>query len=171
MKLDQLCFYAEYHWQSEEIKSVLGLQHASWIVDNVTMQNRFPEYNPDEWYESIAELQFCENLGIQFEIMRFTQGPHYNAFRDKQKYFIGHIGLHLEENTDWPPMTGAVLMQESKTIAHTAPAFHDPKSSQYGRRYNYRIYKMPHSDDIFIKLIKRIHPQSQLGHKPIAWAG
>jgi hypothetical protein len=160
MKLDQVCFYAEHAWQSKEIKTVFGLQDAPWIKDLVTMQSRMPHYDPDTWHESIAELQFCESLGMQFEIMRFVTGPHFNAYRSKQHYFIGHIGLHLEDNADWPAMPGAILMQESQTVAHTAPAFHDPASAQYGRRYYYRIYKLPHSDDIFIKLIKRIHPHA-----------
>jgi hypothetical protein len=155
MKLDQLCFYATHDWQAEEIKIMLGLQNAPWVQDIVTMRSRFPP--ADEWEMSIAELNFCEALGPQVEIMRFTQGLHWNMDRDADNYFIGHIGLHIADGEDWPAMTGGELMQETRTIAHTAPAFNDPNSKQFGRRYHYRIYNMPRSDNIYIKLIKRIH--------------
>ena len=159
MKLDQIAFYAEREEQKHEIKTMLGLQNASWVQDRVTLLSRFPSENEIVWHEGIAELNFCEALGPQVEIMHFLQGPHWNFTRDTVgKYFLGHLGLHVQGDHDfWPPMIGAVLVQESKTIAHTAPAFNDPGSPQFGRRYHYRIYQMPGGMELYLKLIKRIN--------------
>jgi hypothetical protein len=148
MKLDQICLYAKHNWQIQRIKEQFGLLDAFWIVDKVEMLNRLPP--SDEWHAAIAELNFCEKLGIQFEIMRFTQGPHWHMFND-ESIFISHIGLHVE---DWPVVPHALLVQETRTLHHSAPAFHNIKSSQYGRRYEYQIYEI--APLTYIKLIKRI---------------
>lgn len=155
MKLDQLCFYAAYEWQSDEIKTMLSLNSMEWVQDTVTMLNRFPP--SEDWQVAVAELNFCDTLGPQVEIMRYLQGPHWNVHRDKSNYFIGHIGLHLADDDEWPPMTGGMLVQETRTIGHTAPPFNDPNSPQFMRRYHYRIYRMPRGENIHIKLIRRMH--------------
>lgn len=154
MKLDQLCFYCEEHWQVKTIMNVFGLPEADWIKDEVTMVTRL--YPNNDWQASTALLMFNESLGMQLEIMRVLSGPCWilaDNFNLNQ-IFISHIGLHLAENEPWPDMPG--LLQESVTQQHTADAFHDPASSQYKRRYHYRIHRLPHSR-LYLKLIRRLH--------------
>jgi len=162
MKLNQICFYAPTEFHSDKIKILFGLQGAPWIYDTVEMLSRLP---PGEaWHESIAELQFCETLGMQFEIMRFTKGMHWNLNNkaiDNGAFFLAHIGIHLDDGADWPYLDARVrLVQESKTISHTAEAFHEKTSPQYGRRYWYKIYEF--APGVYIKYIRRINRASNL---------
>jgi len=156
MKLDQLCFYCNEPWQAEAVKRMFGLTDEPWVQDTVEMLTRIPPR--EDWHESIAELNFCESLGMQLEIMRFTQGPHWSMGNNRGSIYIAHIGMHLNEGEAWPEIGMGTLVQESKTISHSAAAFHDKTSPQYGRRYHYRIHRMPYSGgNVFIKLIKRVH--------------
>ena len=154
MRLDQYCFYATHDWQADAIKTMLGLHAAPWVNDHVEMLTKLPD---GAWYDGAADLQFCEALGPQVEIMRWVKGPHWNILRDTEKYFMAHIGMHLDDDEDWPSMAGGTLLQENKTISHSGAAFNDPASPQYGRRYHYRIYLMPQSEHLYVKLIKRVH--------------
>lgn len=152
MRLDQLCFYCGEDWQITVVKDMFGLQ-SPWIEDNVRMLTRIPPDN--NWSESEAKLMFNERLGLQLEIMQWVAGPAWVHPYTGNSIFISHIGLHLDTDEDWPDMPE--LVQESKTISHTASAFHDTSSPQYGRRYHYRIHRLPYSGNVYLKLIRRLH--------------
>ena len=151
--IDQIAFYSATEIHSDKIKAVLGLSGAPWVTDRAEMLTRLP---PDiTWYNAVAEMQFYNEL----EIIRWIEGPHFtlnNPNIDLGDFFISHYGIHVDDLTALP--FGGKLVQEIKTMNHSAPAFHDVSSPQYGRRYHELIIKM--SSTVYVKLIKRINHAS-----------
>lgn len=152
--MNQVAFYANTKEESDRIKAMFGLQDADWIIDTVTSQSSVFGSGTEQ---QVAELQFCYALGIELEILRYVVGPSWHDIRlystangRADNSFISHIGIHLEDNEDFPPMPGCELVQETRTESHT---------SKYlvanGRKYHYRIFEL--SPGSYIKYIKRVH--------------
>lgn len=157
MHLNQLAFYCSTISQALHIKSVFGLQHADWIIDTVTMNVRLPPDNAE--HHAVAELQFNESLGMQFEILRMLEGPCWLDEYTHASNFVpllSHIGLHLGADEGWPDMlSNAKLIYAATTIKHTHENFHTVGHPQYRRQYAYRIYEI--TPGIFVKYIKRLN--------------
>jgi hypothetical protein len=142
--LNQIAFYAPTDARANQIKRQFGLQSAKWIHDTVRCRSML--YPEKKYVEQIAELQFCDALGMQFEILRFTHGDHWCSKRANGNTFIAHIGIHLELNDEWPAIAGR-LVQETWTVSHSNPLI------PTNRMYHYRIYQM--APDVYVKYIKR----------------
>lgn len=165
MKMDQVAFYAPSDADEARIKDWFGLTDAVWIEDRVTAASAV-QLTPGHHVSgvNVAKLLFNYDLGIELEIIRYLDGPNWIQSRTYRGApithglpFINHIGLHLEDTDDFPPMTGAVLVQETFTTEHTSKYLTDPDSPGFGRKYHYKIWEtVPGS---YIKFIKRIHPQ------------
>lgn len=164
MKMDQLAFYADTDVQANRIKDQLGLIDAEWIKDTVTAKS---EVWPFSTEENVAELQFNYSLGIELEILRYVKGcswHHQNPLAVKGGFdrkganlpFISHVGIHLEDNEDFPEMRYCPLVQETFTISHTSEYLTKEGSPGFGRKYHYRIFEL--SPGSYIKYIRRINP-------------
>lgn len=153
MKMDQIAFYCSSKTESDRLKQALGLKLDSWIEDIVTGKSvvigkKEPQIN-------IAHLQFNYQLGIEFEIIRYLSGPNWHAARNRKhgERFISHVGVHLEDEEDFPRPPG-LLVQETWTQKHTSEYLTTGHGA--GRKYHYRIYEL--APMTWIKYIKRIHP-------------
>lgn len=150
MKIDQLAFYAHNEAQADAIKKEWGLADKEWIHDDVTGNVMVKRNNhSNEQGESTAHLQFNYDLGIEFEILTFTSGPHWHEERHEfieGLPFLSHIGVHMDgEET---AMTNGVLVQAMQTHTHTNPYLIEKK-----RTYHYAIYN---THGTFVKYIWRI---------------
>jgi hypothetical protein len=154
--IDQVAIYSETPEEIERIKALFGLQDAKWISDTVTAMSSVYGSGLEQ---NIAELLFNYDLGVELEILRYVSGPSWHDVRSSgmapavyvpPKSFISHIGIHLEDSEEFPPMPGCELVQETWTQSHT---------SKYlvanGRTYHYKIFEL--SPGSYIKYIKRIH--------------
>lgn len=152
--MNQIAFYCETPEEVERIKALFGLQDGNWIADTVTAMSSVYGSGLEQ---NIAELLFNYHLGVELEILRYVSGPSWHDIRltstangRADSSFISHIGIHLDDNEDFPPMPGCELVQETWTQSHT---------SEYlvanGRKYHYRIFEL--SPGSYIKYIKRIH--------------
>ena len=162
MKLDQTAFYCTTPAAAQQLKENLGLDKAEWITDRVVGKSQVI-INPRlvRHGNNVAELQFCYVLGIELEIIRYIEGPHWH-----QRYQMGalecfrsHDGVHLEDHEPFPLLPHAQLVQETFTLSHTSDYLTNPQSLGYGRKYHYRIFEL--SPNTWIKFIRRIHPQEQ----------
>lgn len=156
MRCDQIALYANNDAQADLIKAQFGLTNAEWIQDTVTARSKVFGF---EEGENVAELQFNYSLGIELEIIKYIKGRSWhdnNPIRIGTAPFISHVGLHLDENEDFPSMKGARLVQETFTLSHTSEYLTKPGSPGFGRKYHYQIFEL--SPGSYIKYIKRINP-------------
>jgi len=167
MKLDQIA-YAVYDDEEESrLKRALGLADKEWIRDYVIAESvvHFPDTGRQLKIErQTAILQFNYDLGIELEILRYTNmHESFNILSPMawmnggESLFISHQGFHLEEGEDFPTMDGFPLVQETWTKSHTSDFLNNPQSRGYGRTYHYRIHQL--SPGTVVKFIKRIEPK------------
>lgn len=158
LNMNQVAIAYDNEPQRDCIKQSLGLEKAEWIKDTVTADVRVLGQNGYEHSENVAELEFCMAMGgTQFELIRYTSGPnwlskaeHSGEVVGMHRPYVAHIGFHLEDADDWPPLDAtAILVQEAWTKFHT-----NAEINRVGRRYHYRIYKI--SNFTFLKFIKRL---------------
>lgn len=156
MRIDQVAIYTETDSEIARIKAMFGLQDAEWSSDTVTAISSVYGSAPEQ---NVAELLFNYDLGIEFEILRYIEGPSWHDVRASgltpaiyipPQPFISHIGLHLEDDEDFPDMPGCELVQETFTRSHTSKYL-----VENGRTYHYRIFQL--SPGSYIKYIKRVH--------------
>ena len=150
MRMDQIAFYCTSKSAEREVKEQFGLTTAEWIKDTVYAHCIVRGRKCD----NVAELQFNYDLGVEFEIIRYIEGDHWLASLINSKPFIGHIGVHLDDNEPWPVINDWRLVQVAETYKHTAE--HLTHGYAAGRLYSYRIYEM--SEHSYIKFIKRRQP-------------
>jgi hypothetical protein len=155
MKIDQVAYYCATGDAELAVKAMFGLTNAAWVRDRVTARSKV-------WGQqsavNVAELQFNYDLGIELEIIRYVQGPHWHEMHsglDWTKPFQSHVGIHLLDGEPFPDMGPCKLAQETFTMSHTAPYLTQPGQGGYGRKYHYRIWEL--SPGHFIKHIRRIH--------------
>lgn len=158
MKIDQIAFYCGSEGAVASIKSWFGLQDAKWVHDTVTGESIISMNGRTYMSQNVAELQFNYDLGIELEILRYIRGDNFHMENEAKVSmpFVSHVGIHLEDNEDFPPMPGAKLVQETRTLSHTGEYLTSPTSPGYGRKYHYRIFQIQPCH--FVKYIKRIHP-------------
>lgn len=170
MKIDQVAFYSKDEEQTEKIKEALGLKDKQWVIDQVTAKSLFPD---GQWCINKGLLRFNYDLGIELEILTYTEGRHW-AIDCKSDFatgfkqngnplwslntFISHVGIHLEDGEEFPPMVGWPLVQETFTMSHTSEYL--TTGGGAGRLYHYRIHEM--APGTYIKYIRRIHPKQQM---------
>lgn len=144
MKQDQVAYYSRNEKSDAIVKNWFGLLDANWIYDEVTAEVVVGARKG----VNVAELQFCDKLGTQFELIRYISGPNWlEHIPFSSRPSIAHIGYHLEDGEDWPPMIGCTCVQQATTIKHTAPHIGN-------KRYQYRIFEM--SSGHYVKFIKRV---------------
>ncbi len=148
LRLDQLAYYCSSEEAEAKVKAMYGLQNAVWIKDAVTARGTVN----GKQTVNVALLQFNSDLGIQLEMIKYRAGDHWlrHFVGKREEPFVAHVGVHLN-CAEWPKAPGK-LVQEVKTISHTAE--HLTIGAQAGRRYHYRIYQL--SDTSCVKFIKRI---------------
>lgn len=149
MKIDQVAYYCRTKVEEDILKQSLGLGKAEWLNDSVTaysVMNEVAGINK-------AELSFNYSLGIELEILRYVEGRNWHENNDMD-FFISHIGIHLDDNEEFPIMEDAKLVQETFTLTHTSAYLTTGKGA--GRKYHYKIYEL--SSGNFLKFIKRILP-------------
>ena len=152
MKLDQVAYCCRTDEEAALLKEQLGLTQEEWIVDRVTAMGFVKGHSDEE--VNIALLQFCDKLGVQFEIIRYLRGANWLENEPHKGPFIAHIGYHLDEGEEFPPMPYAELVQEVMSKSHTCEYL--TTGAAAGRKYHYQIWKIsPHT---YVKFIKRIHP-------------
>ena len=157
MKIDQIAFYCPTEAAGLKVKRFFNLESATWIQDKVTARSTFGNQAiPPS--ENIAELQFNYDLGIELEILCYISGPswHWTNPLNREPQFISHVGIHLDDEEDFPDDCGFPLVQETFTQSHTSEYLTKPESPGYMRRYHYKIYEM--SPGSYIKYIRRIEP-------------
>lgn len=150
MRMDQIAYYCATNSAEWKLKQYLNLANAEWIEDIVTARSTVfgkpPEVN-------VARLQFCYALGIELEIIRYLDGPHWHQNDLIDAPFISHIGIHLDDGEEFPPMIGARLVQETFTQSHTSAYL--TTGAGAGRKYHYKIFQIAKN---YIKYIRRINP-------------
>lgn len=152
MKLDQIAYAVKNDDESAKLKAMLGLTNAPWVVDRVTARCTVWG-KPD--HINIAKLEFCEALGIQFEIIRYLQGANWLQANTNPTPYVSHVGYHLEPGEEFPHMNGCALAQEAFTVAHTSEYL--TTGAAAGRKYHYKIFEV--SKHNYMKFIRRIDPQ------------
>jgi hypothetical protein len=152
MKLDQIAYYCKTDDEAQRLKVMLNLEHEHWIRDRVTARCTVWG-KPNEI--NIASLQFCEKLGMQFEIIRPIQGHHWLEREvSTPTPMVAHVGLHLDVGEAFPAMNGCALAQEAHTVAHTCEYL--TTGAAAGRKYHYKVFEVsPHN---YMKFIRRIEP-------------
>lgn len=153
MKCDQIAYAVTSDDESARLKGLLGLTNAPWIVDRVTASCTV-------WGEAneinVAKLEFCDVLGLQFEIIRYIRGRNWLQIEDGSLGpFQSHVGFHLDPMENFPLMQGCRLAQEARTISHTCDYL--TLGEARGRLYHYKIFEVsPHN---YMKFIRRIKPK------------
>lgn len=149
MKMDQIAFYARNEAEAKRIKEIFGLVNAEWKKDTVTADSSVYGSAVET---NVAELEFNYDLGVELEILRYVSGPCWHDGMHKYDFYtyISHIGIHLDDDEDFPAMPYARLVQETWTQSHTSPYLVD-----CGRKYHYRIFELAPGN--YIKYIKRVH--------------
>lgn len=159
MKIDQIALYCSTDKQADQIKAQFGLTNAQWIQDTVTARSIVDGVEG----VNVAELQFNYDSGIELEILRYIDGPHWHlknqAFGHlpadaEAPAFISHVGIHLDDGEEFPAMEHCKLVQETFTLSHTSEYLTTGPAK--GRLYHYRIFEL--SEGSYIKYIRRIHP-------------
>lgn len=167
MKIDQIAFYCHTEQAEEHVKCLFSLtDEKKWIKDKVISTNMiYPQHGVPYKCRAVGELQFNYDLGIELEILRYTEGsswhnhlPNNIAIRGSMLPFISHVGIHLDENEDFPYEEYMKeqhcwrLVQETTTHQHTNPYLLEKR-----RTYQYKIYESV--PGTYIKYIKRFQPK------------
>lgn len=146
MKIDQIAFAAYNDEDERRIKSLLGLDNAEWVEDNVIARGEVD----GEPGENTAKLLFNYDYGIEVEILRYTDGPNYLSAQNIQAGQICHIGMHYTGEGEVPSF-GPDIIQQVETQSHTNPFL-----LEEGRKYRYTIYNTRHIFGQNFKVIERL---------------
>ncbi len=154
LKIDQLAFISRSTEDTAVIKSNFRLQDADWVEDYVEARGyvRGAERNAT----NTARLLFNYDLGVELEILQYTDGPNYPDVGKVPSCSLCHIGFHVEKGKKIP---GALqnwvfaypMIQQVETQKHTNQFLLDT-----GRRYKYTIYDTRDFLGVYLKVIERI---------------
>ena len=149
MHMNQIAFYCATDEAERQVKDSFGLHDKDWIKDTVYSDVLVWGMKG----KNVAELQFNYDMGCEFEIIRYVEGPHWMQHIVTPKPFLAHIGIHLPDHlTTWPAVDPSwQLAQQAETYKHTAPHLNTGYAA--GRLYSYRIYEV--SQHSFVKFIRR----------------
>lgn len=153
MKMDQIAFYCNTDLAELMVKNAFGLADKEWVQDYVIGDS---SVFGGPFIENKAHLQFNYDLGIEIELLRYVEGPHWHTFEvDERAAFISHIGVHLDANEPFPDMgIGWSMVQETFTKSHTNAFVNEKK-----RKYHYQIFRS-YGTKTYIKFIKRIEGEA-----------
>lgn len=153
LKLDQIAFVARNDTEELLIKRMLRLQDANWVEDEVVASGYVKGFGDDQTNK--AKLLFNYDLGIEVEILRYTEGVNYVEVGGVDSGNVAHIGFHLEKGQSLEQFQGLVfpssLMQQVVTREHTNEFL-----LKSGRRYRYTIYDTKPLFGVYLKVIERI---------------
>lgn len=164
MKMDQVAFYCATEDAERRIKESFGLAEREWINDEVTANSIV--MNLDGSFDLTVNkglLQFNYDLGVELEILRYTDGLNWVQQRngaDPSLPFVNHVGIHLGDDEEFPDMPGSLLVQETRTISHTSAYLTKEGSPGFGRLYHYKIWELQLGS--YVKYIRRINPKKAL---------
>ena len=168
MKLDQIAFYAMNDDAFVEICRLHGLSpETNWVRDRVESSSRVNYRGKMLVTKQTALLAFNYSLGIEFEILRYIDGWHWQSMKEESyhaivkgehSWWMSHIGYHLDDGEPFPTNCGK-LVQHTFTKKHTAEYLTKEGSPGYGRTYEYQIFKT--TGDQYVKYIKRVHPNAK----------
>lgn len=154
LKLDQVAFLARTDVDELMIKRMLRLEKADWVQDVVKAEG-YVRGNGEN-ASNIAKLQFNYDLGIEVEILRYTEGANYPDIGHVKSGHIAHIGFHVEKGKELPsPLVNFTfalpIIQQVITKEHTNQFLIDS-----GRRYRYTIYDSKDIFGVYLKVIERL---------------
>lgn len=154
LKIDQLAFVARDDQDEAAIKKMLRLTEADWVEDEVVAKGYVK--GADHGTENTAKLLFNYDLGLEVEILRYTEGPNYCDAGEVPSCHLCHIGAHIEkgesipkEFRDW--VLRFPMIQQVETQSHTNKFLVDS-----GRKYRYTIYDTRQMMGFYFKVIERI---------------
>jgi len=160
IKIDQLAFIARSDEDEIAIKKQLRLTHADWVEDYVVasgyVQGARKAGEPRGAQTNIAKLLFNYDLGVELEILRYTDGHNYADENKVPSCSLCHIGAHVEPGVelegsfkDW--MMCCNIIQQVETQKHTNPFL-----VRTGRKYRYTIYDTYKILGTHFKVIERL---------------
>jgi hypothetical protein len=162
MKMDQIAYFCYSEKAESKLKRTLCLIDG-WIEDYVICDNMIYPLNGVQYVSrAVGRLQFNYNLGVELEILRYDSGSSWHnhlptkmALQSTFLPIISHIGIHLDDNENFPDMGNMIelgwrLVQQTKTLSHSNPYIVEKK-----RTYEYQIWET--IPGTYLKYIKRIH--------------
>lgn len=154
LKIDQIAFIARNDTDELLIKRLLRLEKADWVEDHVVAKGYVRGAEGDG--ENVAKLLFNYDLGIEVEILRYTEGPNYPDIGNVLSGNVAHIGMHVEKGCAIPEgmrdfVFAAPIIQQVVTRQHTNEFL-----LQTGRRYRYTIYDTKPLFGVYLKIIERL---------------
>lgn len=161
MKIDQIAFYAHNELQVNRIKRQFGLLNAKWVED--TVDGHCIVLREDFGYQhgiSTANLMFNYDLGVELEILTYTDGPHWHDQGERFKSgdsFFSHIGIHMKDEDEHEPFQNHDIVQEMHTTKHT-----NPYLLERNRKYHYVIRDTRALLGCYTKYIWRKEPKQEL---------
>jgi len=164
LKIDQLAFLARNDEDESAIKKQLRLTDAKWIEDYVLAEGYVRggrKLGDPRGVKSrnTAKLLFNYDMGIEVEILRYTEGHNYADQAGIRSGMLCHIGAHVNKGCaikDLPSamqdfVFAAPIIQQVETLTHTNKFL-----METGRRYRYTIYDTLPILGVFMKVIERI---------------
>lgn len=154
LRIDQLAFIARSDSDEMAIKRQLRLQDADWVEDTVVAKGYVRGHG--EAAVNKAKLLFNYDLGVEVEILRYTEGANYPDIGNVPSCNLAHIGMHVEKGMEIPsPLAGFVfacpMIQQVCTQEHTNEFL-----LSTGRRYRYTIYDTKALLGVYLKVIERL---------------
>jgi len=147
-KIDQLAYIAYNDEDERKIKIALGLQDAEWIEDIVLAAGTVRGVEG----ENTAKLLFNYDMGVEVEILRYTEGPNYASNLVGGR--LCHVGIHADAGVPAPTFD-APIIQQVLTQTHT-----NAYLLGNGRKYRYTIYDTFAALGVYTKVIERIERAS-----------
>lgn len=154
MKIDQLAFIARTDHDEWLIKRLLRLQEADWVEDHVWAKGYIRGHGED--CHNKAKLLFNYDLGVEVEILRYTEGANYPDIGGVTSGHLAHVGFHVEKGKSIPDamkdfVFSTSIIQQVETYRHTNPFL-----IETGRRYRYTIYDTKPLFGVYMKVIERL---------------
>ena len=154
LKIDQLAFLAHDDHQEDMIKRMLRLTDADWVEDVVRAEGTVQGYSGVQ--SNTAKLLFNYDLGLEVEILRYTDGPNYADVGSVIGGRLCHVGMHVEKGQELPEnfkdwVFPANIIQQVETKEHSNQFLIDS-----GRRYRYTIYDTRALFGVYLKVIERL---------------
>jgi hypothetical protein len=161
LRIDQLAFLARSDEDEAAIKKQLRLSEANWVEDHVVAEGyvrgaRNPGEPRGTRSSNTAKLLFNYDLGIELEILRYTEGMNYADVGSVASCALCHVGCHVEKGQELPGVLkdwtfGSPIIQQVETQSHTNEFL-----VQTGRKYRYTIYDTKGLLGVYFKVIERL---------------
>lgn len=154
LRIDQLAFLARNDEDEANIKRMLRLQDADWTEDHVVAEGRVAGFAGTQ--SNTAKLLFNYDMGVEVEILRYTEGPNYPDVGNVVSGHLCHVGMHVEKGQELPErfkdfVFSSAIIQQVETKEHTNAFL-----IETGRRYRYTIYDTKALFGVYLKVIERL---------------